>query len=81
MSNLDKENFIDDCVKKGPQAAMERSLIEAYLEAKGYSLKKLQELPKEQAKVLMKEACEYASLQLAQIESKARFRNKIERPS
>jgi hypothetical protein len=81
MSTLDKENFVDDCVKKGPQAAMERSLIEAYLEAKGYSLKKLQELPKAQATALMREACGHASLRLAHVESTARFRDKIEGPS
>jgi hypothetical protein len=78
MSKLDKENFVDDCVKEGPQAAMEKSLIEAYLKAKGYSLKDLQTLPREQAKALMKEACEYASLRLAQVESSARFRDKIQ---
>ena len=81
MSELDKENFVDDCVKEGPQAAMERSLIEAYLKAKGYSLKDLQKLPEEQAKTLMVEACEYASFRLAQVESMARFREKIEGPS
>jgi hypothetical protein len=81
MSELDKENFVDDCVKEGPQAVMEKALIEAYLKAKGYSLKGLQELPKEQAKALMIEACEYASLRLAQVESTAHFRDKIQKPS
>jgi hypothetical protein len=81
MSKLTKENFVDDCVGEGSQAAMERALIEAYLKGKGYSLRDLQKLPEEQAKALMKEACEYASLRLAQVESSARFRDKIQGPS
>jgi hypothetical protein len=81
MSELAIENFVDDSVKEGPQAAMERALIEAYLKGKGYSLKELQKLPKEKAKSLMTEACEYASLRLAQVESTAHFRDKIEGPS
>jgi hypothetical protein len=81
MSKLEKENFVDERGKEGPQAAMEKALIEAYLKAKGYSLKDLHELPEEQAKALMTEACEYASLRLAQVESTAHFRDKIHKPS
>ncbi|MCB9419503.1 MAG: hypothetical protein H6667_06855 [Ardenticatenaceae bacterium] len=81
MSKLDKDEFVERCIREGPQAAMEKSLIEAYLNAKGHSLKELQELPKEQARALMVEACEYACLRLAQVESTARFRDKIQGPS
>ena len=81
MSELDKENCVDELDKEGPQAAMEKALIEAYLKAKGYSLKGLSELPKEQARELMLEACEYASLRLAQVESTAHFRDKIRGPT
>ena len=81
MSELDQVNCVDERDKEGPQAAMEKALIEAYLKAKGYSFSGLQELPKEQAKALMTEACEYASLRLAQVESTAHFRDKIRGPS
>ena len=81
MSELNNEEFIKKCLQEGPQAAMEKALIEAYLKAKGYSLKDLQDLPEEQAKKLMTEACEYASLRLAQVESTVHFRDKIHGPT
>lgn len=80
MSQSDKTEISDRSVKEGPQAAMEKTLIEQYLRSKGYSFKDLCELPEEEAKVLMIEACKYASLRLAQVESTARFREKIREP-
>jgi hypothetical protein len=77
MSTLMKDSFVTNCMKEGSQAAMERALIEAYLKGRGYSLKMLQKLPPEEVKILMTEACEYAALRLAQVESTARFRDKI----
>jgi hypothetical protein len=38
-------------------------------------------LPEEEAKALMIEACKYASLKLAQVESEAHFRETIREPS
>ena len=68
-------------IRDGPESTMEISLLEEYLRSKGYSFKELCELPEEEAKSLMIEACQYASLKLAQVESTARFRDKIREPS
>ena len=59
---------------------MESRLIEEYLRTKGYRLADLRALPVEQAKQLMREACQHASLRLAQVESTAYFREKIRGP-
>lgn len=73
MSPIDSEN----CVTAGPQSALERKYLDEYLQSKGYRLEEIQELPKEEAKRLMTEACTYASFKLAELESRAKFRNKI----
>jgi hypothetical protein len=80
MNDLKDVEFVADCLKDGPQSAMEKMLLEEYLQQKGYHLTDLHKLPPEQAKALMVEACQYASLQLAQVESSAHFREKIHRP-
>jgi hypothetical protein len=59
------------------QSDLERQLISDYLEEKGFSLADLRNLPREQAQALMAEACQYASLKLAEVESRAQFRQKI----
>lgn len=79
MSKSKKKITIDD--EGGRQAAMERMLLEQYLQGKGYSFKDLCNLPEEEAKALMIEACKYASLKLAEVESAAHFREKIRGPS
>lgn len=71
----------EESIRDGPQSAMERTLIEEFLQSKGYSFKDLCNLPEEEAKALMIEACKYASLKLARVESKAHFREKIRGPS
>jgi hypothetical protein len=68
---------IDRCIADGPQSTLERMLLEAYLDGKGYSMEELKKLPAEQAQQLMKEACAYASMKLAEVESKAQFRREI----
>lgn len=68
---------IDRCVADGPQSTLERMLLEAYLEGKGYRMEDLKKLPAEEAQQLMKEACAYASMKLAEVESKAQFRREI----
>ena len=68
-------------IRDGPESTMEISLLEEYLRSRGYSFKQLCDLPEEEAKSLMIEACQYASLKLAQVESTARFRDKIREPS
>jgi len=60
-----------------PQSALERELINEYLKNKGYRLKDMHKLPEEEEKRLMKEACQYASLKLAEIEARAGFSHKI----
>lgn len=66
---------------EGSQAALEKTLLEEFLKSKGHTFKDLCNLPEEEAKTLMIEACKYASLKLAQVESTARFREKIKEPS
>lgn len=65
---------------EGPLAAIERTLLEEYLQKKGYNLKDLCTLPEDKIKALMTEACQYASLKMAQIESSSHFREHIRRP-
>jgi len=65
-------------VDSSPQSALERELIREYLRSKGYQREDLHKLPKKEAKKLMKEACIYASLKLAEVEAKAGFRQKIQ---
>jgi hypothetical protein len=68
----------EDFVFEGPESALERMLIESYLKDKGFaSIKELSKLPKDEAKKLMMEACRYASLKLAEVESTERFQKDI----
>ena len=71
----------NDSIRDGPQSKMEKTLLEQYLKSRGYTFKDLCDLPEEEAKSLMIEACKYASLKLAQVESAARFRETIREPS
>jgi hypothetical protein len=54
-------------------AILERALIEEYLREKGYSLEGLKELTTEFAEKLMKEASQYASLKMEEVEARAHF--------
>lgn len=54
-------------------AYLEKTLIEAYLKGKGYTLKELKNLPKAVSRQLMKEASVYASGKLAELEERAHF--------
>jgi hypothetical protein len=69
------------CFEEGPQSALEKALLEEYLQSKGYSLLALAGLPEAEARTLMTEACQYASLHLAQVESAVHFRETIRGPS
>jgi hypothetical protein len=68
------------CFEDGPQSVMEKALLEEYLQRKGYSLATLRNLPESQARALMVEACNYASLVMAQVESAAHIRESIHLP-
>jgi hypothetical protein len=67
-------------MNKNNEAVLERHLIAEYLHSKGYRPSDLRNLPEEQRKELMKEACTYASVKLANIEAKSKFRQKIKGP-
>ena len=54
-------------------AFMEKTLMEAYLKGKGYTLEKLKDLPEADARQLKTEASIYASNKLAEVELKAHF--------
>lgn len=58
-------------------AVLEKSLIEAYLMGKGFSIEKLKKLPKAEAKRLMTEASIYASGKLAELEERAHFMDEL----
>lgn len=72
---------VEPCMSEGPQSALEKQLVEDYLVSKGYTKERLQHLPQEVVKMLMKEACTYASLKLAELESKSKFREDIRAPT
>lgn len=74
------DDDIERCLEYGPQSTLERQLLNEYLESKGYTLKDLPNLPSELVKMLMLEACRYASLKLAELESRARFLDEIRMP-
>ena len=77
MRDSEERKWVADCMKDGPQRAMEKRFMEEFLQSRGYSLAEMKMLPPEKAKALMIEACRYASLKLAEMESQAGFRNKI----
>ena len=54
-------------------AFMEKTLIEAYLKGRGYTLEDLKDLPEAEARQLKAEASTYASNKLAEVELKAHF--------
>ncbi len=56
---------------------MEKMLIEAYLNGKGYTPEDLKNLPQAEARQLMKDASTYASGKLAEVEVKAHLRQAL----
>lgn len=65
-----------------PELMMEMMFIAEFLKNRGYpSMKDLCNLPGEQAKKIMIEACNYASGKLAEVASKDRFLRSIHRPT
>jgi hypothetical protein len=65
---------------ENPESILERKLIAEYLLSKGYKMTDLKNLSEIEAGALIKEACLYATLKLAEIEAKSKFRRKIEMP-
>ncbi len=71
MSDNDAACFED------PNAHLETALIDEFLRARGFELRKLDELPEEEAIVLLRQACAYATVRLAELESRAHFIHEI----
>jgi hypothetical protein len=67
-------------MSEGPESALERHLVDDYLKSKGFTREDLHKMPEEKARALLKEACSYASLKLAEFESKSKFRDEIRAP-
>lgn len=77
---MDQQLYNFDQPIQEAQTYLERKLIAEYLSNKGFKLGDLEKLPEAQAKQLMREACSYADLKLAEIESRSKFRKKIQGP-
>lgn len=73
-------NVQDRSGAEGPDSALERRLIKEYLLEKGYRWSDLRAMPEEERRALMREACMYAATQLANIEARSKFRQKIRLP-
>ena len=56
-----------------PNAMLEKALIEEYLKLKGYTHEDLKKLPAEIVEHLMREASQYASLKMEEVEARAHF--------
>ncbi|MBI5822483.1 MAG: hypothetical protein HZB18_00495 [Chloroflexi bacterium] len=54
-------------------ALLEKALIEEYLHEKGYSHEDLKKLPADVVEKLMKEASQYASLKMEEVQARAHF--------
>jgi hypothetical protein len=78
MKKMNSEKNPKEHVDSSPQSALERELIREYLRDKGYRWEDLRKLPREESRLIMKQACQYASLKLTEIEAKAGFRRKIQ---
>ncbi|MGB7095583.1 MAG: hypothetical protein WBD62_13145 [Anaerolineales bacterium] len=65
---------------EGPQSKLERNYIQEYLHSQGVNLESLGNLPKDEQQHLMRAASQYASLKLAEVESRAKFRHDIHGP-
>jgi hypothetical protein len=78
MSDIIQESDRD--FMEYPQSTLERKLINEYLLSKGYHRQDLRNLPEQESKILMREACHYAALKLAEIEARSKFRQNIRAP-
>lgn len=64
-----------------PHAALERTFIDELLGSAGHTRRSAQELGAAEASMLLKAASGYASLRLAEIESRARYTDEIHHSS
>ena len=76
---LEKENDMNTKLTENTEpiedrsALLENALIEEYLKEKGYSHEDLKKLPAELVEKLMKEASQYASLKMEEVQARAHF--------
>jgi hypothetical protein len=73
---IDPARFLTE----GSRSILERTLIAEYLLSKGFLQSDLKTLPLQVAESLMKEACLFATLRLAEIEARDKFLWKIRLP-
>jgi hypothetical protein len=64
-----------------PDAGLERVFIDEFLQARGHTPHSVLQLAEPERAALLRAAAEYASLRLAEIESRARYVDEIHRPS
>ena len=64
-----------------PHAALERTLIHEFLESVGHTRGSVKELEPSEYSRLLRAASEYASLRLAEIDSRAHYADEIHRSS
>jgi hypothetical protein len=62
-----------------PLARLEMAFIAEYLRDQGYDPERLHDLPDELVRQLMTEASQYASVRLAEVESRARLVDEVHR--
>jgi len=62
---------------KSTQSALESQFIRDFLRNHGYSKEAIQNLPVQKRQDLLRSACQYASLKLAEIESCSKFVQKL----
>jgi hypothetical protein len=76
------DRYLDlkECLDQGPQSVLERKFIVEFLSSKGITLHDWKAMPKDEARLLMTQACIYASVKLAEIEAKAKLREDIHLP-
>lgn len=77
MDTPEKPKSEEKSVMEHPMAGLEKMYIEQYLTEKGYKWCDLANLPGDELKKLMTEACMYASARLAEMEAKVGFREEI----
>ena len=63
----------DQPARHDQTAELESSLIAEYLERRGHNFQTLQQLPDEERHALMREASAFASMRLAEMETRAHY--------
>lgn len=63
----------DQSPRHDQTAELERSLIDEFLERRGYTASSIQLLPEPERHALMREASLYASMRLAEMETRAHY--------